>query len=122
MGQTARRPLVNADLLRMRWLDQPRLSADGRRLAYTETWLDDARDEQRTAVVVDGRGRATQYVYDARRPGGSDDPNVVDQALAFLNGAPFLDLMRGVTGDDRIDFADAQASGQLARGSRRDQA
>lgn len=76
MGQTARRPLVNADLLRMRWLDQPRLSADGRRLAYTETWLDDARDEQRTAVVVDGRQQDGQLP--AWAPDGS--------ALAYASG------------------------------------
>ena len=75
-----------------------RLAADPSK----QSWLD--------AVAVDGRGRATQYVYDTRRPGGPDEANVVDQALAFLNGAPFLDLMRAVTGDDRIDFADAQAS------------
>lgn len=81
------------------WFEMP---LDDRRAADTakQAWLDDVR--------VDGERTGMQYVFDTRRLGLGEDP--LDSVLEFLNGAPFLDLMRAVTGDDRIHFADAQAS------------
>jgi hypothetical protein len=68
-------------------------------------WIDQAR--------VDGTEPRMQYIFDTRRldmePG--DAPrDAVGEVLPFLNGPEFLSLARGVTGDDRIDFADAQAT------------
>lgn len=68
-------------------------------------WIDQAR--------VDGRDRRMQYIFDTRRldlevEEGPRD--MVSAALDFLNGTDFIAFVRTVTGDDRIDFADAQAT------------
>jgi len=68
-------------------------------------WIDGAR--------VDGAEPRMQYIFDTRRLDmePEDAPrDAVSEALAFLNGPDFLAFVRGVTGDDRIDFADAQAT------------
>ncbi|TPW05326.1 MAG: 2OG-Fe(II) oxygenase [bacterium] len=68
-------------------------------------WIDGAR--------VDGSEPRMQYIFDTRRLDmePQDAPrDAVSEVLAFLNGPDFLALVRGVTGDDRIDFADAQAT------------
>jgi Rps23 Pro-64 3,4-dihydroxylase Tpa1-like proline 4-hydroxylase len=68
-------------------------------------WIDQAR--------VDGTDRRMQYIFDTRRLDlePQDAPrDAVSAVLDFLNGTEFLALVRGVTGDDRIDFADAQAT------------
>lgn len=68
-------------------------------------WIDDAR--------VDGAEPRMQYVFDTRRLDlePADGPgDAVSAVPGFLNGPDFLDLVRQVTGDDRIDFADAQAT------------
>jgi Rps23 Pro-64 3,4-dihydroxylase Tpa1-like proline 4-hydroxylase len=54
-----------------------------------------------------------QYIFDTRRLDlePEDAPHdAVSEVPGFLNGSDFLALVRGVTGDDRIDFADAQAT------------
>ncbi|MDP3801540.1 2OG-Fe(II) oxygenase family protein [Brevundimonas sp.] len=68
-------------------------------------WIDQAR--------IDGADPRMQYIFDTRRLDmePQDAPrDAVGEVLAFLNGQDFLSLVRGVTGDDRIDFADAQAT------------
>lgn len=55
MSERARRPIDIEDLFRVRWLDEPRLSRDGRRLAYSQIGLDRARDAMVSWVCVDGR-------------------------------------------------------------------
>jgi Rps23 Pro-64 3,4-dihydroxylase Tpa1-like proline 4-hydroxylase len=74
--------------------------------AGKQSWID--------AIRVDGDSPRMQYVFDTRRltvEGAPDQtPDAVSQVPAFLNGPAFLDLVRGVTGDRRIDFADAQAT------------
>lgn len=81
----------------------------GRRAAdpAKQAWLDEA--------AVDGESPLTQYIFDTRRldlrqghEQGHRD--AADAVLDFLNTPPFLDLMRAITGDDRIDLCDAQAS------------
>ncbi|RZJ18339.1 MAG: hypothetical protein EON91_05485 [Brevundimonas sp.] len=72
-----------------------------------QSWIDEAR--------VDPNTPRMQYMFDTRRLGQDwgDEPRTPDAAdavLAFLNTPAFLDFARAVTGDDRIDFADAQAS------------
>jgi len=70
-----------------------------------QAWIDQAR--------VDGDQPRMQYIFDTRRldlepvdaPG-----DAVGEVLAFLNSTGFIAFVRGVTGDDRIDFADAQAT------------
>lgn len=69
-----------------------------------QSWIDPVR--------IDGVSRRMQYLFDTRRllentPSVGD---VVDEALAFLNSPAFIAFARGVTGDARIDFADAQAT------------
>ena len=83
------------------------LPLDGTRAAdpSKQAWLD--------AAVVDGSSPLTQYVFDNRRlgPEQTEGPqDAADAVHAFLNSPAFLDFMRAVTGDDRIDLVDAQAS------------
>lgn len=68
-------------------------------------WIDGAR--------VDGTEPRMQYIFDTRRLDlePEDAPrDAVSAVLPFLNGPDFLAFVRAVTGDDRIDFADAQAT------------
>lgn len=68
-------------------------------------WIDQAR--------IDGAEPRMQYIFDTRRLDMEPEdaaPDAVSAALAFLNGPEFLAFVRAVTGDDRIDFADAQAT------------
>ena len=69
-------------------------------------WIDAAR--------VDGSSPRMQYVFDTRRLGLEAQtgiaPDAVSAVLDWLNGPAFIAFARGVTGDDRIDFADAQAT------------
>jgi SM-20-related protein len=83
------------------------LPLDGDRAedASKQAWLDDVR--------VDGMATRMQYVFDTRRLGSeheADAPDAADAVLEFLNGESFLSFARAVTGDDRIDFVDGQAS------------
>lgn len=71
-----------------------------------QSWIDQA--------ALNGADPAMQYIFDTRRitvEGIGDD---VDDAVAampgFVNSPAFIAFARGVTGDDRIDFADAQAT------------
>lgn len=68
-------------------------------------WIDQAR--------VDGSDPRMQYIFDTRRLDLEPEAaplDAVSAVLDFLNGPEFLALVQGVTGDDRIDFADAQAT------------
>ena len=68
-------------------------------------WIDGAR--------IDGAEPRMQYIFDTRRLDmePEDAPrDAVSEVLDFLNGAAFLAFVRTVTGDDRVDFADAQAT------------
>jgi len=71
-----------------------------------QSWIDDVR--------IDGSSPRMQYVFDTRRLTVEGMPDLtsdaVSQAPDFLNSAAFIAFVRGVTGDDRIDFADAQAT------------
>jgi len=68
-------------------------------------WIDAAR--------VDGAEPRMQYIFDTRRLDPEPEEAQQDAVSAvpdFLNGPDFLAFVRGVTGDDRIDFVDAQAT------------
>lgn len=68
-------------------------------------WIDQAR--------VDGADPRMQYIFDTRRLDlePEDGPcDAVSEVLPFFNGPDFIAFVRAVTGDDRIDFADAQAT------------
>lgn len=65
-------------------------------------------------VRPDGR-EAMQYVFDTRRVSdsrsrGHGRGDVLDRLPVWLNEGPFLDLVRRLTGDDRPEFCDAQAT------------
>lgn len=83
------------------------LGEDGLALSDTHrTWL--------AGVRPDGRD-AMQYVFDTRRVSdargrGHGRGDVLDRLPAWLNEGPFLDLIRELTGDDRPEFCDAQAT------------
>lgn len=83
------------------------LPLSGRRAADPgkQAWIDQAR--------VDGADPRMQYIFDTRRLDTDPDaapPDAVSEVLAFLNGPDFIAFVRAVTGDNRIDFADAQAT------------
>ena len=68
-------------------------------------WIDGAR--------VDGAESRMQYIFDTRRLDLEPENaprDAVSDLTGFLNGPDFLAFVRTVTGDDRIDFADAQAT------------
>lgn len=71
-----------------------------------QSWIDQA--------ALNGADPAMQYIFDTRRiivEGiGDDVRDAVAVTPAFLNSPAFIAFVRGVTGDDRIDFADAQAT------------
>lgn len=70
-----------------------------------QSWIDQAR--------VDGAEPRMQYIFDTRRLDMEPDGvprDAVGEVLAFLNEPDVLAFFRAVTGDDRIDFADAQAT------------
>lgn len=69
-----------------------------------QSWLDEA--------AVDGSSPLTQYIFDTRRLSGDVEGrgDAADAVVDFLNSADFIAFARAVTGDDRIDLADAQAS------------
>lgn len=71
-----------------------------------QSWIDEAR--------VDGASPLVQYMFDTRRLGPDADkdraPDAAEAVHAFLNTPAFLDFIRAVTGDERVDLADAQAS------------
>lgn len=72
-----------------------------------QAWLDEA--------AVDGTSPLTQYIFDTRRlvaerELGTSSGDAADAVLDWLNGPAFIDFVRTVTDDDRIDLVDAQAS------------
>ena len=71
-----------------------------------QSWIDQA--------AINGTDASMQYIFDTRRltvEGLQDDVHdAVSAVPAFVNSPAFINFMRGVTGDDRIDFADAQAT------------
>lgn len=72
-----------------------------------QSWLDEA--------AVDGSSPLTQYIFDTRRLTaerelGTAGGDAADAVLDWLNSPAFIAFARTVTGDDRIDLADAQAS------------
>lgn len=73
-----------------------------------QAWLDEA--------AVDGSSPLTQYIFDTRRLSGDVEGqketrrDAADAVVDFLNSPAFIAFARAVTGDDRIDLADAQAS------------
>ncbi|MES2862422.1 MAG: 2OG-Fe(II) oxygenase family protein [Pseudomonadota bacterium] len=77
-----------------------------------QSWLDEA--------AVDCSSPLTQYIFDTRRLTADRElgktnalergGDAADAVLDFLNSEAFIAFARAVTGDDRIDLADAQAS------------
>ena len=85
------------------------LPLDGVKAAESgkQSWLDGAR--------VDGESPVTQYIFDNRRLDvraghEGDERDAADAVFDFMNTPPFLDLIRAITGDERVDFVDGQAS------------
>ncbi len=69
MTQPAGRPMVPEDLLRIRFVSDPQLHPDGRRVAFVVTMLSEARDEYLSTiwiVDVDG-GEPRQFTRGPRR-------------------------------------------------------
>lgn len=56
-SDASKRPVNNDDLFLLRWVDAPCLSADGRHLAHTVTFLDREADCMRTEVRWGGRSQ-----------------------------------------------------------------
>jgi dipeptidyl aminopeptidase/acylaminoacyl peptidase len=69
MTEPARRPMVPEDLLRIRFVSDPQISPDGRRVAFVVTTLSDARDEYLSTIWMvdtDG-GEARPFTRGPRR-------------------------------------------------------
>lgn len=82
---------------------------------FPAAWLESLEPGQKQALGQAVQAAATdgfQYLYDNHpihdlAQAGAADPVWTD-LLAFLNGEPFLELMRDITGEPRIAMADAQ--------------
>ena len=69
MTAPARRPMVPEDLLRIRFVSDPQISPDGRRVAFVVTTLSEVRDEYLSTIwLVDTeRGEAHPFTRGPRR-------------------------------------------------------
>jgi dipeptidyl aminopeptidase/acylaminoacyl peptidase len=69
MSEPARRPMVPEDLLRIRFVSDPQISPDGRRVAFVVTTLSDARDEYLSTIWIadPGGGPARPFTRGPRR-------------------------------------------------------
>src|SRR2546428_1754238 len=118
---TARRPFEPRDITRIRWIADPQVSPDGRRVAFVVTTLSEDRDEYLSSVwmVDSGGGEPRQFTNGPKRdtaPRWSPDGT----RLAFLSerdgkkkeqlyvmpadgGEPtrLTDLKNGVAGPER---------------------
>ena len=79
MTQPSRRGLRSEDLFGVRWLDEPRLTQDSGRLAYSMTGLDRARDAMLSWVRV-GAGESVRQ-HEGSSPCWSPDGTT----LAFIS-------------------------------------
>ena len=80
MTYQTRRGLASDDLFGVRWLDEPRLTPDGRRMAYSMTGLDRERDAMLSWVRVGGGESAREH------EGGSPCWSPDGEMLAFVSG------------------------------------
>lgn len=69
----------------------------------------DARGKLARAVALGGR-YGFQFCYETIRLRGEGDPASLARFAAFMSSDPALAFLRTLTGDARIDFADAHAS------------
>ena len=54
MTEPARRPMTPEDLFRIRFVSDPQISPDGRRVAFVVTTLSEARDEYLSTIWMVG--------------------------------------------------------------------
>jgi dipeptidyl aminopeptidase/acylaminoacyl peptidase len=83
----ARRPISAEDMFRLRWLSQPRLSADGERAAVTVTWLDRERDKIVSQVAWLATNGYGDLQSESPTAGRDHDPNWAPDGrrLAFVS-------------------------------------
>ncbi|HEX4214681.1 MAG TPA: S9 family peptidase [Candidatus Dormibacteraeota bacterium] len=98
-------PLTPEDLHRYRWVEHPRLSADGRWVAWQERWADPEARENRAAVWVakrDGREprRLTDPEQTSRAPEWSPDGSLI-ACLGRRGGSDQLLVVPAAGGEER---------------------
>lgn len=93
-------------------------NCDGRHVdtdaADVATWTDDQRRKLEDMIYSQAESGFQYYyktvpIYDIYH-GGRLPGHLLNRVFEFLNAEPFLGLMRAVTGDPTIAFADAQAT------------
>ena len=84
-GAPARRPITENDLLRLRWIADPRISPDGARIAYVLVTVNEKEDRYDTSIwEVDAREGASPHPLTAGPRDSSPRWSPDSGALAFL--------------------------------------
>ncbi len=85
-------PLTNDDLLALEWIADPRLSPDGKRVAFTRVWVDREADAYRTRIEIADMASATSREFTS---------GVLDSQPRWSPDGRFLAFVRGEEGKDK---------------------
>lgn len=107
-GQAApvRRPIAETDLLRLRWIADPRISPDGRQVAYVFVTVNEKEDRYDTSLrIVDASEGAMPRSLTAGPRDSAPRWSPDGRTLAFLRapekGAPQIELLSMAGGEAR---------------------
>ncbi len=85
-GPRTKRPMRPDDILRIRWVGEPKLSPDGGRVAYVVTMLDEKKDEYRSHIhVVEVKGGETRQLTNGPKRDTAPAWSPDGRSIAFVS-------------------------------------